>query len=855
LLQRFLFLPIWRWECAIHYVLEQPPKHISYLMISFFLNLFDTSGFPARWNCGQWSAGHGWLHIISDIAIFGAYAAIPLALAYFARQRKDVPFTPVLWLFVAFIASCGLTHLIEAMIFWHPWYRFSGLMKAVTAVVSWMTVIALLKVLPSALALPGLAKLNHQLSEEIAERTRVEEALRENEARNRFMITLGDAIRPQSDPTEVQAAATRLLGELLGADRVVYFEVRGEDYVVERDYTHGVPSIVGHYPVASFGPEMLATYSAGLTSSGADVDALSSITAEEKAVYAAVQIRAYVGVPLVKDGAFVAGLAVHMATPRVWTSTEIAMIEDTAERTWAAVEQVRTEAALRESEERRRLALDAAELGAWHIDLVTLAMTTDERFRLLFTGNIEEINYEQAFAAIHPDDREKNREAVEAATRHSNPAPYAQEYRVIHPNGTVRWLFSKGRANYDSDEPGRLVSFDGTVADISARKFIEEERERLVAQLRDADRRKDEFLATLAHELRNPLAPIRNGLEIMRLAGTEGALERTRSMMDRQLTQLVRLVDDLLDVSRVTSGKLELRREQVTLRTVIDSAVETSRPAFDLAGHELEIVVPDEPILLDGDSTRLTQIISNLLSNSAKYTHRGGRVRLEVRCEDSMAVLSVADNGSGIPPEMLGRIFEMFIQVDRALEKTTGGLGIGLSLVKGLVEMHGGSIEARSEGEGRGSEFIVRLPLAASSGPKLGMAEVEKSVGSSEDRILVADDNVDSAESLGMVLELLGNQVSIANDGLQALEMAERLLPEVILLDIGMPKMNGYEVCRRIREQPWGKNTILIAMTGWGQDEDKRLSQEAGFDHHLVKPVDPAALMKLLAGIKAEKAR
>ncbi len=513
-------------------------------------------------------------------------------------------------------------------------------------------------------------------------------------------------------------------------------------------------------------------------------------------------------------------------------------------------DQKRAEASLRESEQRRRLALDAAELEAWHIDPATNTLTTDDRFRKIFAGSNEVIDYEQAVATLHPDDRERVQEAIAAATRPDDPAPYAEEYRVVHNNGAVRWVFAKGRVTYNCAEPRQLMSFDGTVADITDSKLVEEERERLVGQLRDADRRKDEFLATLAHELRNPLAPIRNGLQIMRLVGAEGPLEQARAMMDRQLTQLVRLVDDLLDVSRVTSGKFELRREQVELRAVIDAAVETSRPAFDQAGHEFEISVPDEPIVLDGDPTRLAQVVSNLLTNSAKYTHQGGRVRLAVRRENGTAVLTVADNGIGIPPDMLGRIFEMFTQVDRALEKTTGGLGIGLSLVKGLVEMHGGTIEASSEGEGTGSEFTVRLPMVSSPVQNGGPPAIDQPVASSSRRILVTDDNVDSAESLAMLLELLGNDVSTANDGLQALEVAERFLPHVILLDIGMPKLNGYEACRRIREQPWGKNAVLIAMTGWGQDEDKRRSQEAGFDHHLVKPVDPGALVKLLRSLK-----
>ncbi|QDU27739.1 Autoinducer 2 sensor kinase/phosphatase LuxQ [Anatilimnocola aggregata] len=530
-------------------------------------------------------------------------------------------------------------------------------------------------------------------------------------------------------------------------------------------------------------------------------------------------------------------------------------VEAVAGTTRDVTERREAEAALRQSEERRRLALDAAELGTWHVDPATFTLTTDERFRIIFTGAPEAMDYEQAFAAIHPDDRERLHEAVVASTRIDDPTPYAEEYRVFHPDASVRWVFAKGRASYDHEGPGRrLVSFDGTVADITARKLIEEERERLVGQLRDADRRKDEFLATLAHELRNPLAPIRNCLQVLRFAGADGTIEETRAMMERQVTQLVRLVDDLLDMSRVTSGKLQLRRERVELKTVIDAAVETSRPTIEQFGHELAVVLPDEPISMNGDLTRLAQVVSNLLNNAAKYTHPGGQIRLAVRCENGMAVVAVTDNGIGIPPSMLTKVFDMFTQVDRALERTTGGLGIGLSLVKGLVEMHGGTIEVHSEGEGRGSEFTVRLPLVLSAVEKIRPPVVDEPVKSTSRRILVADDNLDSAESLGRLLKLLGNDVSTAHDGLQAVDVAEAFRPDVILLDIGMPKLNGYEACCRIREQPWGKNTIVVAMTGWGQDEDKRRSQAAGFNQHLVKPVDFVALEKLLLSLKADTA-
>jgi len=370
--------------------------------------------------------------------------------------------------------------------------------------------------------------------------------------------------------------------------------------------------------------------------------------------------------------------------------------------------------------------------------------------------------------------------------------------------------------------------------------------------LKEADRRKDEFLATLAHELRNPLAPIRNGLQIMRLAQSPEVVERARGMMERQLQQMVRLIDDLLDLSRISRGKIELRKERADLASVVRIAVETSQPMIDQAGHRLTVHLPAAPVAVEADVTRLAQVISNLLNNAAKFTEKGGQIWLDVEDAGSEAVIRVKDNGVGIPPPMLPQVFEMFTQVDRSLEKSRSGLGIGLSLVKKIVEMHGGTVEAHSAGHGLGSELIVRLPrLPALSSPAPGekpaAGSPEPGGAPARRRILVADDNTDAAASLAMMLEIMGNEVRTAVDGQEAVETAESFRPTVILLDIGMPRLNGYDACRRIREQPWSHGVFLVALTGWGQDEDKRRSKEAGFDHHLVKPVEPAALEKLLA--------
>ena len=399
------------------------------------------------------------------------------------------------------------------------------------------------------------------------------------------------------------------------------------------------------------------------------------------------------------------------------------------------------------------------------------------------------------------------------------------------------------------------MCFDGTVADITDRKLGEHEREHLVARLGEQDQRKDEFLATLAHELRNPLAPIRNGLQIMRRApGDAEATERILAMMERQLGQMVHLIDDLMDLSRISRGKINLRKERIELAKAIQQAIEASRPFIAQGEHELLIKFPPDPIHVDADLTRLAQVFSNLLNNAAKFTDRGGCIRLTMQQLGADAVVWIQDNGIGIPAPMLPHVFEMFTQVDGDLGRSQGGLGIGLSIVKRLVEMHGGSIEARSEGPGSGSEFVVRLPVALPGAGDQPADKPDTVHATARHRILVVDDNVDAAETLALMLTMIGHETLTAHDGLEALDVAAAFRPGVIVLDIGMPKLNGYEAARLIRQQAWGTDMVLIALTGWGQEEDKRRALEAGFDSHLVKPVLPEALEKLLAEATAARA-
>jgi signal transduction histidine kinase len=377
-----------------------------------------------------------------------------------------------------------------------------------------------------------------------------------------------------------------------------------------------------------------------------------------------------------------------------------------------------------------------------------------------------------------------------------------------------------------------------------------EETRRTAEALKEADRRKDEFLATLAHELRNPLAPLANGLEVLKYAATPEAAGQTRHMMERQLGHLVRLVDDLLDISRVTTGKIRLRQEHLDLRAAVEAAVESVRPLVEAGGHALTVRPPAGPLWVHADPTRMTQVVSNLLTNAAKYTPDGGRIDVSAAAEGGRAVVRVTDTGMGIPADMLPKVFDLFTQVGKHLDRAQGGLGIGLSLVRKLVEMHGGEVTAESAGPGRGSTFTVRVPLGPAPAGAAGAGGPPSPSHSRRRRVLVVDDNVDAAESLAMLLGLLGHETAVAHTGPDALRQAPAFRPDVVVLDIGLPGMNGYEVARALRADEASAGAVFVALTGWGAEEDRRRSREAGFDVHLTKPVEPRHLEELFAGFR-----
>jgi PAS domain S-box-containing protein len=509
-----------------------------------------------------------------------------------------------------------------------------------------------------------------------------------------------------------------------------------------------------------------------------------------------------------------------------------------------ATEQKQADERLREAEAQFRAMADNIPQLSWMASADGSLFWFNRRWYEYTGMTFEQVRGDGWYSLVGLDDLPRVRESFVRCIRSGQP--WEDTFALCRHDGALRWHLS--RAMPITNEDGVVLRWFGSNTDIT-------EQRKMAAELAAADRRKNEFLATLAHELRNPLAPIRTGLQVLEAHEMdEHAVARARTMMDRQLSHLVRLVDDLMDVSRITSGKIELRKEPVQLAAVVHSAIETSRPLIEQMAHKLDVVLPEQPVVLNADLTRLAQVFMNLLNNAAKYSDPGGRIQLIAERSGTGLVVSIKDDGIGIAPEHLPHIFDMFSQVDRSLEKSQGGLGIGLTLVQRLVELHGGTIEARSGGPNQGSEFIIRLPIIMDAFTEPAMAKIEPSLASSL-RILVVDDNRDGADLLAEMLESMGNEIRVAYDGEEAVVATAEFRPDVVLLDLGLPKLNGYDACRRIRAQPGGEQMIMIAQTGWGQVEDRQRTSEAGFDHHMVKPLDPKALRKLLADIQLRDRR
>jgi signal transduction histidine kinase/ActR/RegA family two-component response regulator len=499
---------------------------------------------------------------------------------------------------------------------------------------------------------------------------------------------------------------------------------------------------------------------------------------------------------------------------------------------------------LRDRDTHLRVAMDASQVVAYQWDIVNDRVTRMRSSHEVGDTLENAGTFESVVAKVWPEDQARFRADIAAALA-SDDGLYRTECRYQGKDGEVRWVSETGRVLRGPDgKPARMV---GITFDITDRKHAENALREAEAMLREQNERKDEFLAMLAHELRNPLAPIRNAVEILRMKPAENIATSARDVIDRQVGHLVRLVDDLLDVSRVSSGKILLQKVSLDFRDVVNHALDVSRPFIETRRHRLDVSMPGNPVRMHGDFTRLAQVLSNLLNNAAKYTEPGGLLTLGVKAEDAEVAVFVRDNGRGLDPSHLRQVFDLFYQVERDLDRSEGGMGIGLSLVRSLVELHGGTVAAHSAGRQQGTTFVVRLPVAEAA--RIAAPDGRSSLASRPRgrlRILVVDDLRDAAETMAQLLRLEGHEVLTAFDGRAAVDTALSERPDLVLLDVGLPILNGYQACRAMREGGL-TDTTIAALTGYGQAEDRRLSQVAGFDAHLVKPVDPAQVEALVA--------
>jgi len=558
---------------------------------------------------------------------------------------------------------------------------------------------------------------------------------------------------------------------------------------------------------------------------------------EDLAIYRKTGIRAVQSTPLhSRAGKLLGMISTCWDKPHAPPEHDLQLLDILARQAADLIERTTMEEMLRESEGRFRALADASPGLIWQIDLHGNTVYVNQRYLEIIGQTPEQLLVKGWHSILHPDDAPGYLTAVNRALRERTLLQARSRVKIS--GGTYRW-FESHAAPWLSVN-GEYRGHVGLMIDITDAVQAE-------GALKEADRRKDEFLATLAHELRNPLAPISNGVQLLQRSGRPAEQERVVNMVARQVSQVVKLVDDLLEISRITSGKIDLNRQPLALAELVRSTIETSQPLIDQGRHALTVELPDEPVLLDGDRMRLTQVLVNLLNNAAKYTDPRGRIRLAARCDGDHVAISVQDNGIGILESELPYVFEMFTQGQRARSRGYGGMGIGLAMARRLVAMHGGTMEVHSEGMGRGSEFIVRLPLlrteaqAPAASPRAGA-----NASLSGQRILVVDDNRDAADSLAMLLEAEGAEVHAVYDGRLAMTALEATRAHVVLLDLGMPVMDGYEVARRLRADARFRNVRIVALTGWGQDSDRERTRLCGFDHHLTKPVAWASLEALL---------
>jgi PAS domain S-box-containing protein len=663
----------------------------------------------------------------------------------------------------------------------------------------------------------------------------------EAERRAAFELALADALRPLASGEDMIGTASALLGEELGVERVMYGEVDDErnTFFVPRDWKrHGSSDWSGRtFPIEAFGEAVGAAGRAGEVTAVTDVRGDPRTAAHQQAYLEAMDVTACLLVPLVKEGRLLAFLALGHERPHRWSEAEIALARSMAERLWTAVDLARAHAALREERDRSQMILDSIAEGFVLIasDWTVLQMN-DEGLRL--TNHTADEVIGRHHWEVWPEALDTPAGWMYHQVMATRVAGRA-EFQHVGPGASGGWFEVRAYPARD----GGIVGF---FLDITERRQAEE-------KLRAADQRKDEFLAMLAHELRNPLAPISAAADLLKIGRLDEARVRHSSaIIGRQVRHMTSLVDDLLDVSRVTRGLVTLARGPVAARTIVDEAVEQVRPLFEARRQQLQARITDPEATVLGDKARLVQVLANLLNNAAKYTPEGRRIEVEARAGFDALVLAVRDEGIGMEPELAARVFDLFAQAERSSDRSQGGLGLGLALVKNLVELHGGSVVCDSPGPGQGSSFVVTLPLMqpAEAREKEAHAGVSAAAEARPLRLLVVDDNVDAAATLAMLLEACGYEVMTEHDSLRALERARMEGPDVALLDIGLPEMDGNELARRLRADPRTRNALLVAVTGYGQEQDRRAALEAGFDHHMVKPVDLDRLVAILAGVQ-----
>jgi PAS domain S-box-containing protein len=660
-----------------------------------------------------------------------------------------------------------------------------------------------------------------------------------SERRAAFELALADALRPLAADTDLIQTAATLLGEELQVERVMYGEVDDDrnTFYVPRDWKrHGPSNLSGNtFPIAAFGAEVAASGRAGEVIAITDVRSDPRTVDYQQAYLVAMGVTASLLVPLVKSGRLLAFLALGYEHPHRWSEAEIALARSMAERLWIAVDLTRAHDALRAERDRSQIILDSIAEGYGLIasDWTVLQMNA-EGLRLSSRSAAQAIGRNHWDVWPESLDTELGRMYGRVMAER---VPGTAEYLHRLPDGQERYY--EVRACPTSD--GGIVTF-----------FIDiTERKRADTTLREADQRKDEFLAMLAHELRNPLAPISAAADLLKIGRLdENRVRQSSAIIGRQVRHMTSLVDDLLDVSRVTRGLVTLARAPVAASTIVDEAVEQARPLFEARRQRLSVrlAAPDATVL--GDKARLVQVLGNLLNNASRYTPEERGIEVEARTSGAGLVLTVRDEGIGMDPGLAPRVFDLFTQAKRSSDRSQGGLGLGLALVKNLAELHGGSVVCDSPGLGQGSTFTVTLPLMQAAAPHDEGRAAETQPGQPQpSRLLVVDDNVDAAATLGMLLEACGYAVMVENDSLRALETALRERPAAGLLDIGLPEMDGNELARRLRADPRTRGMLLVAVTGYGQEQDRRAALEAGFDHHMVKPVDLDKLAAILAGL------